>query len=198
MKNKILFIVLGILIIILCILLFFRNKESNSNEENLNTSSKTTNTVSVVNTHGENTGIYVGIDNKDGHDNFLLVSIKIDKSTSKEEQVKSLISSISNTTGYQIDINSIEIDGDSIKIDLAKTSAPFELEESYKYSETQQYFFFQDYTIEKTILDSINKTIKNYFGSNTKLYLSADSEDISIDNGTMQINIDSTKDYDEQ
>lgn len=200
MKKKFLISILIILLSILIILIVQKTKKTATNSISNETSRDfmlKDPAPSTINTHGENAGIYLGVKENDT-DNFLFISIKIDKSASKEEQVKSLISSISTTTGYKIDVNSITINGSTIKIDLAKTAAPFELTESYEYTDKQKYYMATDYTIEKTLLDSINKTLKSYFGEDTKVYLSADSADIHIDNGVIIINIDANKEYDEQ
>ena len=193
MKKKILIIILFILLVFLIILGIFRMKTP-SNEETSKDSTLNQNTTSQVNTNGENSGIYVGVTDN-SKENYLFLSIKIDKKSSKEEQISSLISEISTAIGYKIDINSIEVDGEKIKIDFAKTSAPFELENSYSSNNSQRYFITSKSVVAKTIFDSINKTLKSYFGSKTEVYFSADSENISIENEVLKINIDQNVSY---
>jgi len=199
MKNKILLILFIILIITLVIIerIKFKKADPPTNQETSRNFILQTNTVSQVNSHGENSGIYVGV-NENGNDNYLYISITINKKASQEEQIRSLISAISESTGYQIDLNSVKVADNRIDIDLAKTAAPFELEESYQYTDSQKYYITTDYAVAKTIFDSINKTLKSYFGSDTKVYLSADSENINIENEILKIHIDATKPYDEQ
>ena len=151
-------------------------------------------TNSSVNTSGENSGVYVGLTDQD-KDNYIFVSIKIDKKASTENQVKSLISEISDAINYKIDINSVEINDNKIKIDFAKTAAPFELQESRLNSENPKYIIQFDDVVGKTIFDSINKTLKSYFGEETEVYFSADSENINIQNETLTLNIDLSKPY---
>lgn len=196
MKKKILIIILFILLVFLIILGIFRMKTP-SNEETSKDSTLNQNTTSQVNTNGENSGIYVGVTDN-SKENYLFLSIKIDKKSSKEEQISSLISEISTAIGYKIDINSIEVDGEKIKIDFAKTSAPFELENSYSSNNSQRYFITSKSVVAKTIFDSINKTLKSYFGSKTEVYFSADSENISIENEVLKINIDQNVSYQNQ
>lgn len=192
MKKKILIIIFSILVILLIVVSTFK---LNKNAENKNETSRnfilSSNSNSKVNTKGENAGIYVGINGKEG-ENFHFVSIKINKNTSKEEQVKSLISSISNSIGYKIDVNSVKIDGNNIKIDFAKTAAPFELEESYDEASVKAYNILNQKFVAKTIFDSVNKTLKSYFGIETNSYFSADGENIhiEIENNVVDINKD--------
>ena len=201
MKNKVLIIVFIILVIILAILGIIKFRKIQIEKEEEKTSRDfildEKNIPSTVNTHGENAGIYVG-NSSEGNDTYMYISIKLDKSTSKEEQAKSVIKAIGTTTGYRIDINSVSIDGNNIKVDLAKTGSPFVNEDSYEYTDEVKYFIATDYTVSKTILDSINKTLKNYFGNDTKVYLSGDSENIHIENSILTIDVDASKVYDEQ
>lgn len=196
MKKKaltILLIILVILLIVFCSVKINKDNSKNNNETSRNFILGT-NTTSKVNTHGENSGISVGV-YENGNENFLFISIKIDKSISKEKQIESLISSISESIGYKIDLNSITMDDNKIKIDFAKTAAPFELQESYNSNASPKYFITNENFVAKTIFDSINKTLKSYFGNETEIYFSADSENINIDNELLTINIDSNSPY---
>ena len=161
MKKKILIIIFIILLIVLIALGIIRqtpktNESSNSNDlanENENESeSVIPDDIPQVNINGENSGIYVGLTDQ-GRDNYTFISIKIDKETSKEEQVKSLISEISSASGYKIDINSVEIDENKIKVDFAKTAAPFEVEQSYTESENLKYNILLKESVAKIIFD---------------------------------------------
>lgn len=204
MKKKILIIIFIILLIVLIALGIIRktpktNENTNSNDlANENESeSVIPDDIPQVNVNGENSGIYVGLTDQ-GRDNYTFISIKIDKETSKEEQVKSLISEISSATGYKIDINSVEIDENKIKVDFAKTAAPFEIEQSYTESENLKYNILLKESVAKTIFDSLNKTLKLYFGNSTEVYFSSDSQNINLENDIFKLNIDINKPYQSQ
>ena len=201
MKKKILIIILLILIVVFFIVLgvklFKKSPSTKQNETTRDFILDEEQSTSKVNTHGENAGIYVGV-NELGKENFLFISIKIDKSASKEEQIRSLISSISSTIGYQIELNSVKVEDNKIKIDFSKDYAPFEVIESYNQSNSQLYYISSDNVVAKTIFDSINKTLKSYFGENTETYFSGNSENINIENDFLTITIDSSKPYDKQ
>lgn len=197
MKKKFLIIILIILIILLSVLMIFRSKlfkKDHSKKETSGNFILDSNTSSKVNTSGENSGIYVGI-NDDDKENFIFISIKINKKDSKENQIESLISEISTSIGYKININNLEIDENKIKIDFDKAYAPFELEESYKQTDAQKYFIASSSAVAKTIFDSINKTLKSYFGADTEVYFSVNSENINISNNLMTINLDKNVAY---
>lgn len=197
MKKKFLIIILIILIILLSVLMIFRSKlfkKDHSKKETSGNFILDSNTSSKVNTSGENSGIYVGI-NDDDKENFIFISIKINKKDSKENQIESLISEISTSIGYKININNLEIDENKIKIDFDKAYAPFELEESYKQTDAQKYFIASSSAVAKTIFDSINKTLKSYFGADTEVYFSVNSENINISNDLMTINLDKNVAY---
>ena len=187
MKNKFLIVILVFFILLLIFIINIKSSDKNNSENEVNTNN--TNTIKI-NNNGENSGDYVGMD-----DNFIFISIKINKNTSKENQVKSLITEISNSMGYKIDINSIEINENKIKIDFAKTSAPFELQESYNETDLQKYSVSSESIVPKTIFESINKTLKSYFGNETEVYFSADSENINIQNEALTINLDKNVAY---
>lgn len=196
MKKK--FLIFVLIIFIFLLISFCLIKSKTSTKTNTNETSRDfiiqDNTVSKINTHGENSGIYVGVTENE-KDNYLFVSIKIDKTTSKENQIKSLISEIATSIGYKIDINSIEVDKDIIKIDFSDTGAPFELENSYSQTNSQKYYITSNYLVAKTIFDSINKTLKSYFGENTEIYFSVNQENINITNEILNIDINKNNPY---
>ena len=195
MKKKGLIIILIIFIILLVGFFIIKPKFQKTDSNNKNSNNSKNNSYSNVNMNGENSGIYVGVNeenlSEETIENFIYFSITIDKTVSKENQIKALISEISSAICYKIDINNIEIDGNKIKIDLSKNSAPFELENSYTPSDDQKYFITSKLYVAKTIFDSINKTLKSYFGYETEVYFSADSENIELES----ISIDSSKPY---
>lgn len=196
MKKKILVIILVVLIVLLIIFMIVKPK-FNFKKSDKDTSRNfilDSDSYGEVNKSGENSGIYVGV-NEENNDNFIFLSIKINKKVSKEEQVKALISEVSTATGYKIDINSVKIDGEKIIIDFSKTAAPFELEESYNQTDSQKYYITSDSLVAKTLFDSINKTLKSYFGDTTEVYFSADNENINIENDILTINIDKDVKY---
>ena len=202
MKKKILIIIFIILLIVLIALGIIRktpktNENTNSNDLASEDDIVIPDDVPPVNVNGENSGIYVGLTDQ-GRNNYTFISIKIDKETSKEEQVKSLISEISSATGYKIDINSVEIDENKIKVDFAKTAAPFEIEQSYTESENLKYNILLKESVAKTIFDSLNKTLKSYFGNSTEVYFSSDSQNINLENDVFKLNIDINKPYQSQ
>ena len=124
MKKKGLIIILIIFIILLVVFFIVKPKLQKTNSDNENSNSSKTNSYSNVNANGENSGIYVGVNEKsiseETIENFIYLSINIDKTASKENQIKALISEISSAIGYKIDLNNIETDGNKIKIDLSK------------------------------------------------------------------------------
>ena len=201
MKNKSLIIILIVLVLIFLLIINIKSdKQENINYmivpliDYLDIILKEGN---YINAHLSDIPIYYTI-LEGGNDktfksrkiSYLFISIKINKNDSKENQVKSLISEISNSIGFKIDINSIEINNNQIHIDFAKTAAPFELQESNKEDESQPYFVSSESSVPQTIFESINKTLKSYFGSETEVYFSADSENINITNEISTINID--------
>ena len=184
MKKKVLIVILIVLIILLAIIVmaksnFFQKDDS----KDKNSESEKSSSSYSVNKSGENSGIYVGVyeesQSGESNENFVYLSIKIDKKSSKENQIKALISEISSAIGYKIDINSCDIAGDNIKIDFSKTAAPFELENSYIQTGIPKYSITSDSYVAKTIYDSITKTLKSYFGDTTDVQFSADNEDIT-------------------
>lgn len=198
MKRKILTIILSVLLIILIGTTIYKSQIFNKRESSKTDTNRnfilSENSNSVINKRGENSGIYVGTTENEDSDNYLFISIKMDKSGSKEDQAKTLISEISNAISYKIDINDVKIEGNKISVDFAKTAAPFDISSSNLQIEPK-FFIASDYAIPKTIFDSINKTFKSYFGANTEVYFSADSEDINIENEILPISIDSNKAY---
>ncbi len=196
-KRKILIAILAILIILLIAIILIRPNFKNKNDKNENTSRNfilNENVAYKVNTNGENTLIYIGV-NENGKENYLGVSLKIDKNSSKEDQVKELISGISKHTGYKININSIVIEDNKIKIDFNKNAAPFENEESFEETDDIRYTITSKSLVPKTIFDSINKTLKSYFGKDTEVYFSVDSENINIEDERFPVNIDKLTPY---
>ena len=189
MKKKIIFFIVILLIIIQLSLIVYLllNFKLKKNENNKNTeSTPTENKVATINTNGENAGIFVGT-----YNNFLLLSTIINKDKSNEEQAQELISAISDATGYKIEINSININSNTIKIDFSKNAAPFELENSYLNTGSEQYYISSDSIVAKTLFDSITKTLKSYFSTINEVYYSVDSENIELED----LKIDSTKPY---
>ena len=82
-KRKILIAILAILIILLIAIILIRPNFKNKNDKNENTSRNfilNENVAYKVNTNGENTLIYIGV-NENGKENYLGVSLKIDKNS---------------------------------------------------------------------------------------------------------------------
>ena len=182
MKKKILTIILAILLVFLIGTTIYKSKIFSKNNTSKNETNRDfmLNSNSAVNYRGENSGIYVGTTEGEGKENYLFISIKINKSVSKEEQAKAL--------------ELLENNGNKIKVDFAKTSAPFVIKESVLDIEPS-FFIISDFSVPKTIFDSINRTFKSYFGSETETYFSADSENINIENDVLPISIDMTQPY---
>ena len=196
MKKNLYIFILLLFIILLVIFCIFKQKslQKNTSLNESNADILKDNTTSNINSNGENSGIYVGV-TEGSKENYLFISIKIDKESSEEEQIKSLLSEISKSIGYIIDINNIEIDGNKIKIDFADTGAPFDLNNKDLQIEIPTYFITSESLVAKTIFDSIDKTLKSYFGNNTEIYFSVNQENINIKNELLNIDINKNNPY---
>ena len=85
-----------------------------------------------------------------------------------------------------------------IKVDFSKTAAPFEVEQSYTESENLKYSILLKESVAKILFDSINRTLKSYFGNTTEVYFSSDSQNINLENDVFKLNIDINKPYQSQ
>lgn len=189
MKRKILTIVLTILLITLIVLTILKPKLTNNNSKNETNRDFMLNDNPKANSKGENTIIYVGVKDSEDSENFSLVTIKVNKELSKEDQAKTIVSKISDSLGYKIELNSLEINENTIKLDLSKTGAPFDFEASYL--NDSSIYFPSTKVLTKAVFDSIDRSFKSYFGEDTEVYFSADSENIELES----ISIDSSKPY---
>lgn len=128
-------------------------------------------------------------------DHFTNVNVTINDSDTKEGSVKALIQGISDAIGYTIEVNSVSVEGNNIKIDFSSSYAPQEYEASYFGFGSEAYHILSSNGVAKTIFDSINKTLKNQFGEDTNVYYSIDDNDILIDNITPIIQINKNEVY---
>lgn len=188
MKNKKLKIFLCFIIILVYIKFFHKPNSNTTSDTTENTSNMLIglNTTSVsrepINVNGENSGIYVGT----GSTNYNLFSVSIDKTKSNEEQALEIISHISKTIGYTINVNSLEFEENKIKIDLDSKSAPITIEGNYIGNYEELYVTYDDTAVVYSCFDSIYKSFKDYFGYDYEIYFSSDNQNISlvnIDNG---------------
>ena len=128
-------------------------------------------------------------------DHFTNINVKINNSDTKEGAVKALIQGVSDAIGYTIEVNSVSVEGNDIKIDFSSNSAPQQNETSYYAFGSEAYHILSPNGVAKTIFDSINKTLKSIYGEETKVYYSIDGNDILIDNITPIIQINKNEAY---
>jgi len=190
--NKLIFCVITImaLICVIIVSLYLKKKEQISpTENNSNTKSTIQNNDNVF---IDNTKVTISIGQTENNiENYNYINEEIDKTLSKEEQIKTIINFIGTAIGYNIETNSIKIEGKNILIDFKNTSAPFETTESYIGNNEEKYQILQKNAISKIIFDSISKTLLNYFGNSPKIYFSVNNENISIND----IEIDKNLEY---
>lgn len=117
--------------------------------------------------------IYVGTEN-----NFKEFSFKMDENLSTQQQVNTLINEIGKIIGYKLLVNDIAIGKDGITVNFNSNSAPFNTIDSYVGNEK---YTIADYsTIVYTIFDSINKTLKEYFGDSYGIWFTLEDGEITI------------------
>lgn len=117
--------------------------------------------------------VYVGMEN-----NFKEFSFKMDENLSEQQQANSLINEIGRIIGYKLLVNDITKGKDGITINFNSNSAPFNTIDSYVGKEE---YTIADYsTIVYTIFDSINKTIKEYFGESYGIWFTLEDGEITI------------------
>lgn len=198
LRKKILLITIILICATIVTILFIlqNNKLSNSQNTKTNTSENTTNIIfglynnetpaPTINVNGENAGVYIGQSN-----NYTYFSMKINKESSTEAQVKALIKGIADTIGYTIEINSIEVNDLKIQIDFSDSAAPFEINNSYLGGGEKYHIVGSQNGIANIVFSSIHKTLFNYFGTGTEVYLSMNSKNIflSESNTTIDMNV---------
>ena len=189
------FIFLAIIILIITFIITTASKKANS----ITTNSITNNTNTSLNTitnndeyksnfNGENAVIYLGT-----HSQYEPFTVILNKSLSKEELGKEIISKISSAISYNIEINSIKFEDKNIYIDFSNNAAPFNIEESYIETEKKLYSIYGYDNLVYTVFDSIYKSFTSYFGTDYNIYFSVNSENILIqdNNFTFFINVES-------
>lgn len=191
-------VLIPIILIVIIIIIFVIAKQNKPNSNNKVISNKTSSTNSSTyvddtyksNFNGENAVIYLGT-----HSQYEPFTIVLNKTLSNEELAKSIISQISNLTGYKIELNSITFNDKNIYIDFSNEYAPFNIENSYVESEEKLYSIYGNENIVYTIFNSIYKSLKSYFGNDYNIYFSSNSENINISINNFNFSIDSSVPY---
>lgn len=117
--------------------------------------------------------VYVGME-----DNFKEFNFKMDDNLSEQQQANSLINEIGRIIGYKLLVNDIAKGKDGITINFNSNSAPFNTIDSYVGKEE---YTIADYsTIVYTIFDSIDKTLKEYFGASYGIWFTLEDGEITI------------------
>lgn len=117
--------------------------------------------------------VYVGME-----DNFKEFNFKMDDNLSEQQQANTLINEIGRIIGYKLLVNDIAKGKDGITINFNSNSAPFNTIDSYVGKEE---YTIADYsTIVYTIFDSIDKTLKEYFGASYGIWFTLEDGEITI------------------
>lgn len=118
--------------------------------------------------------VYVGMEN-----NFKKYSFEIDENLSTQQKANNLINEIGRIIGYKLLVNDIASGKDGMTINFNSNSAPFNTVDSYIGDEE---YAIADYsTIVYTIFDSIDKTLKEYFGDSLDIWFTLEDGEITID-----------------
>ena len=132
------------------------------NDEQLNTSIDEYNTI-----------LYIGME-----DNFEEYKVNIDKSTDVMEQAKQIVEEIGKTIGYNIEVVDIVNGKGGITVNFSLNSAPFNLD---AYIGNGKIEINDNKALVYTIFDSIQKTLKEYFGGNPDIWYVVEDQEIIID-----------------
>ena len=132
------------------------------NDEQLNTSIDEYNTI-----------LYIGM-----KDNFEEYKVNIDKSTDVMEQAKQIVEEIGKTIGYNIEVVDIVNGKGGITVNFSLNSAPFNLD---AYIGNGKIEINDNKALVYTIFDSIQKTLKEYFGGNPDIWYVVEDQEITID-----------------
>lgn len=167
MKN----VIITIIIMILIVAVVFLGYKYLSIKDNINNSNNTQSEVinndnnSFVNdeesntsSDEDNTTIYIGTEN-----NFEEYKVNIDKNTDVMEQAKQIVEEIGKTIGYNIEVVDIVNGKGGITVNFSSNSAPFNLD---AYIGNGKIEINDNKELVYTIFDSIQKTLKEYFGGN--------------------------------
>lgn len=151
------------------------NNEKVENVDNLNIENNE-DSIPVVETTDKKSDqiiVYVGME-----DNFKEFNFKMDDNLSEQQQANTLINEIGRIIGYKLLVNDIAKGKDGITINFNSNSAPFNTIDSYVGKEE---YTIADYsTIVYTIFDSIDKTLKEYFGASYGIWFTLQDGEITI------------------
>ena len=120
-----------------------------------------------------NTILYIGME-----DNFEEYKVNIDKSTDFMEQAKQIVEEIGKTIGYNIEVVDIVNGKGGITVNFSLNSAPFNLD---AYIGNGKIEINDNKALVYTIFDSIQKTLKEYFGGNPDIWYVVEDQEITID-----------------
>lgn len=132
------------------------------NDEKLNTSNDEYNTI-----------LYIGME-----DNFEEYKVNINKNTDVMEQAKQIVEEIGKTIGYNIEVVDIVNGKGGITVNFNSNSAPFNLD---AYIGNGKIEINDNKVLVYTIFDSIQKTLKEYFGGNPDIWYVVEDQEIIID-----------------
>lgn len=182
MKNVIITIIIMILIVAV---VFFGykylsikdniNNSNNTQSEDINNDNNSFVNDEESNTSSDedNTTIYIGTEN-----NFEEYKVNIDKNKDVMEQAKQIINEIGKAIGYNIEVVDIVNGKGGITVNFSLNSAPFNLD---AYIGNGKIEINDDKTLVYTIFDSIQKTLKEYFGGNPDIWYVVEDQEITID-----------------
>ena len=182
MKNVIITIIIMILIVAV---VFFGykylpikdniNNSNNTQSEDINNDNNSFVNDEESNTSSDedNTTIYIGTEN-----NFEEYKVNIDKNKDVMEQAKQIINEIGKAIGYNIEVIDIINGKGGITVNFSSNSAPFNSDSYIGNGKTE---INDDKTLVYTIFDSIQKTLKEYFGGNPDIWYVVEDQEITID-----------------
>ena len=182
MKNVIITIIIMILIVAV---VFFGykylsikdniNNSNNTQSEDINNDNNSFVNDEESNTSSDedNTTIYIGTEN-----NFEEYKVNIDKNKDVMEQAKQIINEIGKAIGYNIEVIDIINGKEGITVNFSSNSAPFNSDSYIGNGKTE---INDDKTLVYTIFDSIQKTLKEYFGGNPDIWYVVEDQEITID-----------------
>ena len=170
--------VLVTILIFVCLGLFLgykytKNAPTNSNDIVAENNNDKVENVDKSDKKSDKIIVYVGME-----DNFKEFEFKMADNLSEQQQANTLINEIGRIIGYKLLVNDIAKGKDGITINFNSNSAPFNTIDSYVGKEE---YTIADYsTIVYTIFDSIDKTLKEYFGASYGIWFTLEDGEITI------------------
>lgn len=150
--------------------------ESNNdeNDNNINSSLSNNNANEEENNDVEyNSTLYIGTEN-----NFKEYGVDINKEADVMEQAKQIVEEIGAVLGYNIEVVDIVNGKGGITVNFSSNSAPFNMD---SYVGNGKVEISDEKNLVYTIFDSIQKTLKEYFGGNPDIWYVVEDQEITID-----------------